>query len=26
MNVVDLLHFEDVAGAVLEEESRQKNK
>jgi len=25
-NVVDLLHFEDVAGAVLEEESRRKNK
>jgi len=25
-NVVDLLHFEDVVGAVLEEESRQKNK
>ena len=25
-NVVDLLHFEDVAGAILEEESRRKNK
>jgi len=25
-NVVDLLHFEDVAGALFEEESRRKNK
>jgi len=25
-NIADLLHFEDVAGAVLEEESRRKNK
>jgi len=25
-NIVDILHFDDVAGAILEEESRRKNK
>jgi len=25
-NIVDTLHFDDVAGAILEEESRRKNK